>query len=426
MSSQSELHRKDGTVEVFEEGKLSKAADARGKLIRKTLNEGFLSNLIEDLQQNGAGESELDEAYLELLNELVESVTSEVGRALIGLSVLQLSVKSIAPEQSIRLHKGSTRGGQFSWVEGISMRSLDKQFITPVLRKYGLLKMNADGVMMTRSLAENYPYTTLYKAKLRGAKSQWVELAGALESGAIDPKATLRHLISLLINRSENFKSKSDELLNVIESYLGSTDSTSSDTFNILQTFIHEADYGARAFEVVLHAAYQALDELDMIDGYLKPLSQMRSANKKHGNIGDIEILQSSKGMVIEQAWDAKYGKLDLREEVEELDDKLAYHPECVFAGFIVNLEPTESEALNKRIQEIADNNDCEISIQSFAAWYESIIMSFDEKSRGRFHTLWIRALAESFAQRRRDKAPIDEPCLQWIEALTRTLEKSV
>jgi hypothetical protein len=36
----------------------------------------------------------------------------------------------------------------------------------------------------------------------------------------------------------------------------------------------------------------------------LKPLSQMRSANKKHGNIGDIEILEARQ---IIESWDAKY-----------------------------------------------------------------------------------------------------------------------
>ena len=35
----------------------------------------------------------------------------------------------------------------------------------------------------------------------------------------------------------------------------------------------------------------------------LKPLSQMRSANKKHGNIGDIELLEDRQ---IVEAWDAK------------------------------------------------------------------------------------------------------------------------
>jgi len=45
------------------------------------------------------------------------------------------------------LHKGSVNSNSFSWVDGISMRVLDKNFVTPVLRKYNLLKLNADGFM---------------------------------------------------------------------------------------------------------------------------------------------------------------------------------------------------------------------------------------------------------------------------------------
>ena len=86
------------------------------------------------------------------------------------------------------------------------MRVLDKCFITPSLRHHGLLRLNADGFMMTRSLAENYPYTKLYKAMLRGGKTQWMEIVDQLELGLLDPEAALRQLVILMINRSEAFK----------------------------------------------------------------------------------------------------------------------------------------------------------------------------------------------------------------------------
>lgn len=60
-----------------------------------------------------------------------------------------MTIKSICPDQSIRLHKGATRRGSFSWVDGISMRTLDRNYNTPFLRKYGLLNVNRDGVFMT-------------------------------------------------------------------------------------------------------------------------------------------------------------------------------------------------------------------------------------------------------------------------------------
>ena len=66
----------------------------------------------------------------------------------------------------------------------------------------------------------------------------------------------------------------------------------------------------------------------------LVPLSQLRSANKKHGNIGDIELARIN---IIVESWDAKYVSLYLRDELEELKDKLTINPELKIAGFIVD-----------------------------------------------------------------------------------------
>jgi len=172
----SELVHSDGHIETFEEGSADQDAIIRYSKIVKTLQEGFLDSLITDCKENSDGVKDLkiEKQHAELIDALIASVTSEVGRALIGLSVLQLVVKAIEPSQSIRLHKGGRSSYNFSWKGGISMRSLDKNYITPKLRSHGLLKLNADGFMMTRSLAENYPYSPLYKANLRGGKNGMV------------------------------------------------------------------------------------------------------------------------------------------------------------------------------------------------------------------------------------------------------------
>ena len=87
---------------------------------------------------------------------------------------MQLVIKSIIPEQSIRLHKGAVKKGTFSWVDGISMRTIDSNYITPFLREESLLNINKYGIMMTRSLAENYPYSKVYKAEMKGPFKEWI------------------------------------------------------------------------------------------------------------------------------------------------------------------------------------------------------------------------------------------------------------
>ncbi len=132
----SEYHLDNKHIETFHEGLLSNEAKKRIKSIKEAFGNGFLDQLIASLI-DGKASADVDKissAALESVNGLVDSLTSEVGRALIGLSVMQLCIKSIEPEQNIRLHKGSSNRASFSWVEGISMRALDKNHVTPILR----------------------------------------------------------------------------------------------------------------------------------------------------------------------------------------------------------------------------------------------------------------------------------------------------
>ena len=81
-----------------------------------------------------------------------------------------------------------------------------------------------------------------------------------------------------------------------------------------------------------MHSLMQAVIETGALaDLELKPLSQMRSANKKHGNIGDIELLENNE---IVESWDAKYGKNYLRDEIDEVSEKLEYHEKVETVGF--------------------------------------------------------------------------------------------
>ena len=180
----SVLVQDDGETHCFDEGSPTGPAKKRLEKIKSQLEKGFLTDIIVACKQPGSVAAPIDEEYLDLLTRLVDSVTSEVGRAVIGLTVLQFTVKAICQDQSIRLHKAGGGGGNFSWCEGIPMRVLDKNFITPILREHELLKLNADGFMMTRSLAENYPYCKLYKAAIRGARHEWLELVDLVEVGA--------------------------------------------------------------------------------------------------------------------------------------------------------------------------------------------------------------------------------------------------
>ncbi|MEH2255806.1 hypothetical protein [Nostoc sp.] len=425
-TNRSELVLPDGTIQYFQEGGMNQAAKIRYKKIAAELSGGYLERQILFCKNFSSNLDFLPlvPAHKHLLDRLVQSVTSEVGKALLALSILQLCIKAIEPEQSIRLHKGSSRATKdFSWCDGISMRFLDKQHITPVLRKYELLSLNADGFMMTRSLAENYPYSSVYKANMKGALSEWISLVEAIEKDEIVSELALRYLISQLLNQADKFRRLAFHTIENLTLFLEATILDKGISLSLILRHINQSDYAARLMEIAMHSLMQAMQEYQAFpNSLLKPLSQMRSANKKHGNIGDIELLEDRQ---IVEAWDAKYDKSYLRDEIEELSEKLEIHPAVRKAGFVTSLEAERIDELMPRCNEIEEIFGISLEIVTFKEWVE---LQFDRTlaqetaTEQELASAWLIAYTESLAQRRRDIAPIDEPCYQWLLKLNETL----
>lgn len=186
-----------------------------------------------------------------------------------------------------------------------------------------------------------------------------------------------------------------------------------------------KSDYAARLLEISMHALMQpAVDSGSLGDLSLKPLSQMRSANKKHGNIGDIELMEGSD---IIESWDAKYGKPYLREELEEAAEKIQNHENVQTVGFVTNMDIKRTEEMSKRISDLSMKHSVDFRVYKYEDWvglmYERCTGSslIDEKGLSQ---KWIEAYVLTLAQRKRSIAPIDEPCMEWIRLLKKELEK--
>ena len=421
----SEYHKKKGGIEVFTEGILTEDARRRVAGIKEAFESGFLEGIISGMEK---GELEvhydnISHEARESIDGLVGSVTSEVGRALIGLSVMQLCIKAISPEQNIRLHKGGTGRNSFSWAEGVSMRTLDKNFVTPTLRRHDLLRLNADGFMMTRSLAENYPYTRLYKAQLRGARVEWLSLVEELQNGTTSPLESLKYMIAKLINAATYFTERATELMDTVRQMVAEVQDRHA-VRSLMAKHSDSSSYAARLLEVSMHALmFSAVSTGVFGPVDIAPLSQMRSANKKHKNIGDIELLED--GEIIE-SWDAKYGKGYLREEIEEATEKLSSHNEIQRVGFVTTVPIERTKEIANRISEIRPIYGVDFELMHFDDWVDMI---FDKCVEGDFTTEsdlaknWIITYSKYLGQQMRNIAPIDEPCLDWVESLTKDLK---
>ena len=184
--------------------------------------------------------------------------------------------------------------------------------------------------------------------------------------------------------------------------------------------------YAARLFEIAMHSLFQVLeDHRAFDDGFLKKLSQMRSANKKHGNIGDIEITTGKRDSLhIVESWDAKYGKPYLRDEIEELHEKLQEHPETKLAGFVVDANPNLKPEIKNRVKELEDNHNVKIIIVEFDDWVSQQTRRVSISGK-QIANLWLNAFAESLCQIRRDRAPIDEPADSWVRELRAFAKKN-
>lgn len=252
---------------------------------------------------------------------------------------------------------------------------------------------------------------------MRGAKQQWLNIVELLENEKIKPFIALQYLILLLLNKASDFDHICNNLIVTKNEYLSNKHSD-EEVMDIIYSHIDASDYAARLMEIAMHSLMQAAIETGALaDLKLKPLSQMRSANKKHGNIGDIELLENNE---IVEAWDAKYGKNYLRDEIDELSEKLEDHETLETVGFVTTDKPIRNNEIAKKIEYVNEVYGIDVKILSFNDWVELI---FNRVEESELSNNWLSNYAESLAQKRRNIAPIDEPCFEWVASLIKQIK---
>ena len=114
-----------------------------------------------------------------------------------------------------------------------------------------------------------------------------------------------------------------------------------------------------------------------------------------------------------------------MRDEIEELSEKLEIHPSVRCAGFVTSLEVERFGELKPRCEEIEDIYGITLKVLTFDDWVEKQFeraLADKTISEQEFSMDWIKAYTESLAQQRREIAPIDEPCYQWLLKLNEIL----
>lgn len=110
-------------------------------------------------------------------------------------------------------------------------------------------------------------------------------------------------------------------------------------------------------------------------------------------------------------------------DELYELGDKLQDRMLEV-VGFVTEGEPDLREDIRKHLEELREFTEVDIRIFSLWEWIEFYLERTNQQhAREEIATNWIIAYIESLCQRRRDRAPIDEPVDQWVQDWVRLLE---
>ena len=112
-----------------------------------------------------------------------------------------------------------------------------------------------------------------------------------------------------------------------------------------------------------------------------------------------------------------------LRDELEELRDKLLTRPEVKIAGFVCDGKVDLRKDIVSRAEEVELETGTEIHLFSFDEWIDFEIRDLNKEQKDRLGFRWLVAVVESFAQKRLGAAPIDEPCDAWINDLIKIME---
>lgn len=241
-----------------------------------------------------------------------------------------------------------------------------------------------------------------------------------LENGNLDAEAALLYVLQLLWNYSEAFNALTQKTLDSLETWIQKSDYLSlTEVTELIKQHFEKSETKARLLEVAIHALLQAQDEL-MVDigGRLKPLMPMRTGNKKHGNIGDVEVLA---GDLIVEAWDAKYDQPYLGDAVDELVEKIRLlHVSELQFGYVLYPGKKAYSEVERKIDEIEEEFGVKVQILTLDEWvHEQFLRSqIAGVTERELAEVWVRAYTESLCLRRRDIAPIDEPTFIWIESL--------
>jgi DNA (cytosine-5)-methyltransferase 1 len=263
--------------------------------------------------------------------------------------------KIIHPQQDIRCHQSTMRGG-------FSGRTIDTQYITPILKQLGLPAMAESG-WLTRSLEQPYPYLLSYEGKIsnKEVKQAFLHLLDFIENNHQKAEIILKILLNKII-----IKTKSNQI-KIIK--IDKNEKFDIKTMiNCLQThfnYKYNTRGGSKLPVIAFYAIYQSLiNELDRYKNfYLKELGSHTASDRTSKTACDISIIKQIDHQILE-VLEIKYGKkIDLNMVINAKEKIFKFNPERYYIFSSLDIKKSDLDNVNQEIENIAKIHGCQIII---------------------------------------------------------------
>ena len=268
-----------------------------------------------------------------------------------GAAVTLAVYKLLRPEQDIRNHKSE-------YPNGFSARSIDTKVTVPFLSEHEL-PYNVESHWLSQTLSFAGPFTSdsVLKTVPKKAGPDLIYTANLIQKAASTDK--IRKILVLLLEQMIEERNK------------GFIPLTKPKNLSIDQVMIllhehfskHYDKNAPRLPQVAIYAIYQCL--MKSVERYsefeLRPLERMKTANRKSGTVGDIDLWKDGRPI---EAVEIKFDVAITRFHVNEAMQKV--RTESVERYFIlstVDPELSEKDEIQKQKDQFLKSNGCEIIV---------------------------------------------------------------
>lgn len=277
---------------------------------------------------------------------------AELKHACRGAAITLAIYKVLYPQQDIRSHKSEYEGG-------FSARSVDTCVTVPFLREKGL-PYNVETHWLSQTLSYAGPYLPDMNLKTvpKKAGPAFIVTVNLIQKSGADAERIKKIIILMLLKMIEErnkgdiplTKPKNlsiDEVMTLLHRHFG-------------QSYEKNAP---RLPQVAIYAIYKCL--MNGVDRYsefeLKPLERMKTANRKSGTVGDIDLWKDGRPI---EAVETKFEIPINHSHVNEAMQKVL--TESVERYFILSTaapDPGEVDVIQELKEDFLRTNGCEIIV---------------------------------------------------------------